>query len=97
MSWQQIVGTPGYATGAAGTATVPAGAVVHIISAHASSASATVAIFGGAAIPVPSAGTQYLLLQFNHTLFQANAQNGGQIVFTNTDHYFVHWIRQGNT
>jgi hypothetical protein len=96
MGWQQLVGVPGYSTGTAGTVIVPSGAFVHIITAHASSASATMAIFGGAAIPVPAAGTQYLYLQFAHTLFQSNVQNGGSIVFVNTDHFFVHWVRQGN-
>lgn len=97
MSWHTLIGTPGYAAGTTGTATIPAGSILILLTAHASAASATVSIFGGAAIPVPAAGTQYLTLQFNHTLFQANSVNSGQIIFTNCDHYFVHWVREGNT
>ena len=92
--WQDLVGVPGYAAGTAGTATIPSGAFLHLIIVHATSAG-SFTIFGGASVPV-IAGAAPLLIPFEHTLWQSNSSNSGQIVFTGTDHYFVHWVRQGN-
>lgn len=94
MSWHSLVGVPGYATGTAGTIQVPAGAIIHLITVH-STSGGSFTILGGPAIAV-IANAAPLVYQFQHTLFQANVSNGGTLVFTNTDHYFVHWIRQGN-
>jgi hypothetical protein len=92
--WHDLIGKPIYYAGAAGTVTVGFGEVLHIIVVH-STAGGTFTIFGGASIPViaTAAPTTY---QFYHTLFQSNSANGGTIVFTGTDSYFVHTIREGN-
>jgi hypothetical protein len=91
-AWHGLVGTPGYAAGAAGTVVVPVGAVVIAIIAHATSAG-SFTLFGGASVPVP-AGSQ-ISLDFKHALFQSQGA-GGSIVFTGTDSYLVHYVRQGH-
>jgi len=53
-------------------------------------------LFGGPSVAV-IANAAPLQLQFNHTLFTANSQNSGSIVFTGTDHYWVHYVKQGHT
>lgn len=97
--WHELIGRPKYAAGTAGTVTVPAGSLLVSIVVHASAASATVSIFGGANIPVIN-GAPPTELRFNHTLFQSqndtNASGSQDIVFTNTDSYFVHYVSPGH-
>jgi hypothetical protein len=93
--WRGLIGTPGYAAGTSGTVTVPAGATVYLIVAHASSGAATVTIFGGAAIPIIN-GAAPLELQFLHDLYTANT-NSAAIAFVNTDSYAVFYVKTGNT
>lgn len=93
--WHELSGSqPGYATGTSGTVTVPAGASVVLIVVHASAGSATMALFGGSAVPIIN-GAPPAEFRFNHTLWQSTSASS-TIVFTNTDSYFVHWIRAGN-
>jgi len=91
--WNDLVGSPAYATGAAGTATIPKGALVIGIVAHATSAG-SMTLFGGASVPIPAGET--LSLRFNHTLWQSrnNAVAAGSqdIVFTSTDSYYVEYV-----
>lgn len=98
--WRELVGTIGYVAGASGTVTVPAGACVLKIVAHASVGAATIVMFNGDAIPIVN-GAPPIELSFMHTLWQsrnntslAGSQN---IVFTNTDSYFVEFVKSGNT
>jgi len=93
--WHDLLGEPGYLSGSAGTATVPAGAVVLIISAHASSNGAQFTLFGGAAVPVIN-GAAPVFFYFYHTLYKADTAGSNAIVFTSTDHYFVHYVKQGH-
>lgn len=78
-------GTSSYFGGASGTATIPAGARVVSLSAHAPAGSGgTVAIFGGQSVAVPanngfSDGWSGLV----------GPAGGGNIVFTGTDSYYV--------
>lgn len=80
-----------YFAGASGTVTLPNGATVKRISAHASGA-ATITIFGGASIPLVSGMT--LSLGFVHDNCVAGQTSGGgvTIVFTGTDSYYVETI-----
>lgn len=93
-AWHGLIGTPGYAAGAAGTVTLPPNAVIIAIVAHATSAG-TLTIFGGASIPIP-ASSQFAI-DFKHALFQAYGSGASaQLVFTATDSYFVHYVKIGN-
>lgn len=93
--WRGLVGTPGQAAGTAGTVTLPAGAIIYMIMAHASAGSATVAILGQTAIPIIN-GASPLVLPFNSDVLQANANNN-TVVFTNTDSYAVFYVKSGNS
>lgn len=93
--WQELIGTPGYAAGTSGTVNVPAGASIVQILAHATGSNGAVTIFGGNSIPI-IASAPPTELRFNHMLFQSTSANGGAVVFTGTDSYFVHWVKQGN-
>ena len=99
MSWHNLVGTPKQYAGTSGTVTLGAGEVLLYITAWASASSATVQILGGPTIPIPqsNATNPAAIWTFwvEHTLFQAN-QASMSIVFTNTAHYFVHTVKQGN-
>lgn len=95
MSWQDLVGQPQQYGGTSGTVTLGAGESVILVIAHASGAGASVSILGGPAIPVVQ-GAPPLSIRFNHTLFQVNSGNTGTIVFTGTDSYFVHSVKQGH-
>ncbi len=90
-TWHSLVGRSGYVAGPAGTATLPTGAIVLQIVAHATTAG-TIAIFGGASIPVPASST--FTLDVKDTLLSAGAS--GNIVFTGTDSYFVRYVREGH-
>jgi len=92
--WHELIGTPGYTAGSAGTVTVPAGAVVTHIIAHASAGGATVTVFDGAAIPVIN-GAPPMLIPFLSDSWQANSASAA-IVFTGTDSYAVFWVKPGN-
>lgn len=94
-AWHGLPGTPGYFAGAAGTVTLPAGAILIAITAHATAAS-SLTIFGGQSIPIPAGMTWVLDLKHaNFSAYGTGAQ--AQLVFTGTDSYFVHWNRMGNT
>lgn len=76
-------GTPAYAAGVAATVSVPAGAQVTMISAHATTA-ATITIGGGATIPLPA----------NMGFADGSTPYVGPlaIVFTGTDSHYVAWV-----
>ena len=92
-AWHGLVGSPGYTAGSSGTATVPTGSVIIAVTAHASVGGAAFTMLGGASVPVPS-GTTFSI-DFKHALFQSAGGNN-TLVFTGTDMYFVHWVKQGN-
>lgn len=75
-------GSPVYAAGASGTVNVPSGSSTIAITAH-STAGGSVAIGGGASIPIPANG------QF----FDGATSYPGPlaIVFAGTDQYYVSW------
>jgi hypothetical protein len=90
--WKELNGNPQYSAGASGTVTIPKGCRILQVHAH-SAGAATVAIFGGDAIPVPTTGWGW---QPNHLMWvSGSAQFSGSqtIVFTGTDAYFVEWER----
>lgn len=90
--WHSLVGVFGDLAGTSGTATLPAGAVLLTLSAHASAGSATFQIFNGATVPVIN-GAATLVYTFEHTLIQAKSGAGNNtITFTNTDHYYLQWV-----
>lgn len=93
--WHDFIGRAFQYAGAFGTVTLTDGEIVHLVVVH-STAGGTFTIFGGPSIPViaNAAPTNY---QFYHTLFVAPFNGSNAIVFTGTDHYFVHTIRNGNT
>lgn len=81
-----------YKAGTVGTVTVPIGAAILQLRAHASGA-ATVSIFGGDAVPIIS-GESAFILRFSHLL--ATSSNASQaIVFTGTDSYLVEYVQVG--
>jgi|SRR5580658_1539237 hypothetical protein len=96
--WHDLTGyVPGYGAGTSGTGTVvvPSGGCITGILAHASVGSATVTIFGGAAIPIIN-GAPPTFIPFNHDLYVSNSGNSGDVVFLNTDVAVVFWVRAGN-
>lgn len=94
--WQHLCGTAAYKAGTSGTVTLPSGAILIAIVAHASTGGATVSIFGGDNIPIVN-GAPPFVLDFKHTLFQASGSStAAQIVMTSTDSYMIHYVRQGN-
>ena len=96
MSPWNLIGTPGYMAGASGTVTLPADAMILQIISHSSAAGGSFSIFGGPAIPVVN-GAPSLIIDFKHRLYSSSGSGtSAQIVFTNTDQYFVHWVRQAN-
>jgi hypothetical protein len=95
-NWSLAGVTPGYAAVVSGTVTLPPDATILMISASAAAGGATVSIFGGAAIPVPTGGP--LTLPFFHRLFASQGTgSAAQVVFTGTSSGFVHWCRSGNS
>lgn len=92
-----IQGTWRYAAGTSGTVTLPKGATVKQIVAHASAGGASFTIFNGSSIPVPSGAT--ITLRQIHDQAGAGQTPGGDltIVFTGTDMYFVESIGPGYT
>lgn len=98
MSMWAIPGQFRYNAGAAGTVTLPQGAQIIQIHAHATSAG-TVVIFGGDSIPIPAgAGWGWQVQHLNWVSHAAGnpVANSQTIVFTGTDAYFVEW-REGAT
>ncbi len=99
--WHDLIGKPIYYAGMSGTVTLGNGEVVHLITVHAAAAAGSFSIFGGPSIVVPAGGaapnsSPPIFYQFYHTLYVAPFNGSSTIVFTGTDHYFVHTIRQGN-
>ena len=90
----KLVGTHAYASGSAGTVTLPEGSVLLQIVATGASG-AKVKIFGGSDIPLPS--TLAYTFRFLHRLFTAPKPTNNTIVFTSTTSYFVEYIKSGNT
>jgi hypothetical protein len=95
--YRKLSGLFGYKSGTAATVTVPKGAVVLQIVVHATASAATVVIFGGTSIPI-IAGAPPTQLLFQHDMLQSQndtTTSGSQdIVFVNTDSYYVDWIVQ---
>lgn len=89
--WHSLVGTFGQRAGTAGTETLPAGACVLLLSVHSSAGAATFQVFGGPSVAVVN-GAAPMIYEFPHLLVQANSANSGQIVFTNTDHYYIQYV-----
>jgi hypothetical protein len=93
--WTSLTGWKvGQLAGANGTATLPAGAVIVLVIAHASAGGATCSILGGPNVTVVS-GAQPLYIQNYHALMQANSVSS-TIVFTGTDMYYVQFVTAGN-
>ena len=101
--WHSLVGTFGYLSGSSGTVTVPAGAVVMQILVHSSTfpGGGTMTIFNSQTIPIIANTTGLLEFRMNHTLMQSqnNTTTAGSqnIVFTNTDTYYIEYCKAGNT
>jgi hypothetical protein len=88
--WHDLIGTIGQAAGTAGTVTLPSGAALLLLTVH-STAGGSFTLFGGPSVAVIATAAP-IFIEFNHTLWQA--EGGGsaaQIVFTNTDHYWLNW------
>lgn len=98
MSFYQLFGTPGYLSGTAGTATIPAGAsVLQIVTTGAGGA--TLSIFGATAIPLPAAAPYHfryphMLVQSKNNVTTAGSQD---LIFTSTTSYYVEYVKAGNT
>jgi hypothetical protein len=92
--WHELAGLWAYAAGAAGTVTLPAGALILQVKAHSSSGTGTVSILGGTNIPV---GGDWLNIQFLHDLVQTSTNGSLAIVFTGTDSYFVEYTYPNTT
>lgn len=94
----QRTGRRGYKAGANGTVTLPKGAILLQVVAHASAGGATMSIFGGDAMPVIN-GAPPTVIPFLNENWQArdNAASAGSqdVVFTGTDSYFVEWVQLG--
>jgi len=96
--WHSLIGTFGDIAGTAGTAQIPAGGVVLLVSAHASVNAATFQIFGGAQVPVIN-GAATIIYEFPHTLIRATGATPAatnQIVFVNTDHFYIQYVVMRN-
>lgn len=93
--WQGLPGKFKDYGGASGTITIGPGECLITLIVHASSANATFQVFGGATVPVIN-GANALIIQHNHTGFQANSLNAGTVIFTNTDEYYVVTWKAGN-
>lgn len=90
--WSELNGNPHYAAGAAGTVTLPKGAKLLQVHAH-SAGAATVSIFGGDSLPIPTTGWGW---QIQHTMWIAGSAGNPvaqscDIVFSGTDAYFVEY------
>ena len=79
-----------YKAGASGTVTVPAGARILQIVAH-STGAASVAIFGGDAIPIIT-GAGPTRIVFDHELVVSKT-GATDVVFTGTDSYFIEYVK----
>lgn len=92
--YDELQGTWTYQAGASGTVTIPVGARILQIVVHSSSASGSVAMWGGTAIPVLSGETA--TFRFLHDLNLAPTA-ADTIVFTSTDSYFVEYLLKPGT
>ena len=81
--------------GTAGVVTLPKGACIILMIAHASAGGATLQALGGPTVPVIN-GANPLVIQNYHPLQQANIATGKNIVFTGTDMYYVQAAVPGN-
>jgi hypothetical protein len=79
--------------GTSGTLTVPVGASILQIVAHASDPAATLVIFGGDTMPIVEDAPPSRL-EFSHLNIMSRT-GAADIVFTNTDSYFVEYVQQG--
>lgn len=89
-SWQGLIGGPVYKAGANGTVTLPVGATLVRVWCR-STAGGTLTIFGGDSIPIVANAAPFDL-DLKHALFVAGTGTAGQLVFTTTDSYFVHYV-----
>lgn len=89
-------GSFAYQAGVSGNVTLPRGATVKAIYAHATGSNGTVTIFGGPSITV-IAGTGIALRFVHDNLVSAATQNNGSRVigFTGTDSYYVEYLGPG--
>lgn len=98
-TYHDLIGTWAYASGTAGTVTIPPGAQVLQIIVHATS-SGTMTIFGGSSIPIIATALPQAF-RFIHTLVASgnNTVNSGSqnIVLSSTDSYFIEYVKAGNT
>lgn len=97
--WHDFIGKAAYYAGVSGTITLGKGEILHLVTVHAPvSVSASFTIFGGPPITVIASGPTAppAMYQFYHTLFVAPFAGSSTLVFTNTDHFFVHTIQAGN-
>lgn len=90
MSMWTLPGEFYYAAGASGTVTIPKGCQIIQVHAHASGA-ATVVIFGGDTIPVPTTGWGWQIQHVGWVSGSAKFAGSQTIVFTGTDAYFVEY------
>jgi hypothetical protein len=83
-----------YAAGTSGTVTLPAGSILLSIRCESHSATGTVAIFGGTAIPVDGAtgGAAHIIGQWYFGHGNAAASGTYTVVFVNTASYFVEYL-----
>lgn len=90
MTMWTLPGQFRYAAGTSGTVAIPRGAKLLQVHAHASAA-ATVSIFGGDSLPIPTTGWGW---QIQHLGWVAGDPQHGSldIVFTGTDAYFVEYV-----
>ena len=92
-----IDGTWAYQAGSSGTVTLPVGSTLLSITAKvAASASGTIAIFGGTAIPGSGAVQTDTTLRFDHGLAQA-VTGANTVVFASTVSYYVEYSKPYGT
>jgi hypothetical protein len=91
--WYSLQGVHGYAGGSAGgSVTIPTGAAVLQIVAHANPAS-TLVIFGGDSLALPA--SLIWRAEFPHTSLVSTASANTLVFGANVTSYFVEWIKSG--
>jgi hypothetical protein len=96
--WHTLIGRKyPFAGTAPGTVTLPVGACVILIVAHAQTSNGTINIFGLVTITVLAIDTAPSSFQFYHTLWQApNAPNNTIVFGGGINMYFIDSVLQGN-
>ena len=94
-AWHGLRGQPGYTGITSGTVTLPTSAVLIRVWCR-SATGGTLTIFGGQSIPIIANAAPFEV-DFKHALFAASGSGASaQLIFTNTDSAFAHWVRTGN-